>query len=288
MTGSLEWAPGACPGALPPPCRLPSRLRQRAPLEQAPGSQRRQVTSLGCSRRRSSRPRRLRRQSPASPVESRVRSKHRFRLRPRRLLPPPVASQPGGFTSMFQTPAAGPTPTPPAPPVSSKPGEFTSMFQAQTPAQGTPAPSAPPAPSEPGSFTRMFQSPASASPAPTPPPPQATSKPGEFTQFFQSSLGSAPYKESSPSATPHVASPPPAPPPGEYTRLFQMPAQQPGPTPAGSGATNVFVTPSAPSPQPAAPMESGPSEFTRMIQAPPPAEARPRRGPQGRGSRAGG
>ena len=70
------------------------------------------------------------------------------------------------------------------------------------------------------------------------------------------------------------------PPPGEYTRLFQMPAQQPGPTPAGSGATNVFVTPSAPSPPPAAPMETGPSEFTRMIQAPPPAEARPAEAPK--------
>jgi hypothetical protein len=59
-----------------------------------------------------------------------------------------------------------------------------------------------------------------------------------------------------------------------------MPAQQTGPTPAGSGATNVFVTPSVPSPPPAAPMESGPSEFTRMIQAPPPAEARPAEAPK--------
>jgi hypothetical protein len=54
-----------------------------------------------------------------------------------------------------------------------------------------------------------------------------------------------------------------------------MPAQQPSPTPAGSGATNVFVTPAFSSPQPAAPIEAGPSEFTRMIQAPPAAEARP-------------
>lgn len=194
---------------------------------------------------------------------------------------PPAVSQPGGFTSMFQTPAAGQTPSPPAPPVSSKPGEFTSMFHAQTPAPGTPSPSPPPVRSEPGSFTKMFQSPASASPAP-PSPPQATSKPGNFTQFFQSSLGSAPYEESKPSATPHVVSPPPAPPPGEYTRLFQTPAQQPGPTPAGSGATNVFVTPSVPSPQPAVPMEEGPSDFTRMIQArpQPPAEARPAEAPK--------
>ena len=59
-----------------------------------------------------------------------------------------------------------------------------------------------------------------------------------------------------------------------------MPAQQPGPTPAGSGATNVFVTPSAPSPQPAAPMEAGPSDFTRMIQTPPPAAAKPAEAPK--------
>jgi hypothetical protein len=194
---------------------------------------------------------------------------------------PPVASQPGGFTSMFQTPAAGQPPPPPAPPVSSKPGEFTGMFQAQTPAQGMPSASPPPVSSEPGTFTRMFQAPASASPAP-PPPPQATSKPGEFTQFFQSSLGSAPYEESRTPVTPHVVTPPAAPPPGEYTRLFQMPAQQPSSTPAGSGATNVFVTPPVHSPQPAVPIEEGPSDFTRMIQhqPQPPAEARPAEAPK--------
>ena len=191
--------------------------------------------------------------------------------------PAPVAAEPGDFTRMFQAPTQPSQPG--VPPVSSTPGEFTSMFQAATPAQGSPSPAPPPVHSEPGSFTRMFQSPASASPAPTP-PPQATSKPGEFTQFFQSSLGSAPYKESSPSATPPVASPAPAPPPGEYTRLFQMPAQATSPTPAGSGATNVFVTPPVPSPQPAVPIEEGPSEFTRMIQAPPATEAKPAEAPK--------
>jgi uncharacterized membrane protein len=59
-----------------------------------------------------------------------------------------------------------------------------------------------------------------------------------------------------------------------------MPAQQPGPTPAGSGATNVFVTPSAPLPQPAAPIQEGPSDFTRMIQAPPPPAAKPAEAPK--------
>jgi hypothetical protein len=61
-----------------------------------------------------------------------------------------------------------------------------------------------------------------------------------------------------------------------------MPAQQSSPTPAGSGATNVFVTPPVSSPQPAAPLEAGPSDFTRMIQQPPrpPAEARSAEAPK--------
>jgi hypothetical protein len=50
-----------------------------------------------------------------------------------------------------------------------------------------------------------------------------------------------------------------------------MPAQQPSATPVGSGATNVFVTPPAPLPHSTIPIEQGPSEFTRMIQPPPPA-----------------
>ena len=195
--------------------------------------------------------------------------------------PPPVSNQPGSFTSMFQAPSADQALPPAAPPVASKPGEFTGMFQAQTPAQGGPPPSPPPVSSAPGSFTRLFQAPGSASPAP-PQSPQATGKPGEFTQFFQSSLGSGPYQESKPSAAPPIAAPPAAPPPGEYTRLFQMPAQQPSSTPAGSGATNVFVTPPVSSPQPAIPIEAGPSDFTRMIQQPPqpPVEARSAEAPK--------
>jgi hypothetical protein len=61
-----------------------------------------------------------------------------------------------------------------------------------------------------------------------------------------------------------------------------MPAQQPSSTPAGSGATNVFVTPPVHSPQPAVPIEEGPSDFTRMIQhqPQPPAEARPAEAPK--------
>jgi hypothetical protein len=269
-----EAAPGdftpmfrpAAPEASPPPVRQPETVPEPEPIAPAPPA---------------AIPERPVEPAPAPVAAEPGDFTRMFQapIQPSQPGAPPVSSQPDGFTSMFQTPAGGQTPPLPAPPVSSKPGEFTSMFQAATPAQGSPSPAPPPVHSEPGSFTRMFQSPASASPAPTP-PPQATSKPGEFTQFFQSSLGSAPYKESSPSATPPVAGPAPAPPPGEYTRLFQMPAQPTSPTPAGSGATNVFVTPPVSSPQPAVPIEEGPSEFTRMIQAPPATEAKPAEAPK--------
>jgi hypothetical protein len=59
-----------------------------------------------------------------------------------------------------------------------------------------------------------------------------------------------------------------------------MPAQPTSPTPAGSGATNVFVMPPVPSPQPAVSIEEGPSEFTRMMQAPPATEAKPAEAPK--------
>ncbi len=176
------------------------------------------------------------------------------------------SQQPGGFTSMFQTPAAPPVPEPAPPLVSREPSEFTSMFQASPPAAGPMV--APPTPPAPGGFTKMFQAPEPVSSAPAK-APAAKSEPGEFTRYFQSASASVPFEEHRTTAPPqpYAAPPPAARPPGEYTRLFQMPAPAPGPAAPGSGATHVFVTPSVPSPQPQAPVQEGPSDFTRIIQA---------------------
>ena len=191
--------------------------------------------------------------------------------------PQPVSGEPGGFTAMFQTPAAAPGPPPPPPPVAREPGDFTRMFQASPPAA---TPSAPPAtPPEPGGFTKMFQAPQPVSPAPPETPP-AKSQPGEFTRYFQSSLGSGSLQETrmdAPPASPAAPGPAAAPQPGEYTRLFQTPAAPVPPAQPGSGATRAFVTPSYPAPPPQAPIEAGPSDFTRIIQSgyPPAVEPRP-------------
>ncbi len=198
--------------------------------------------------------------------------------------PPPAATgTPGEFTSMFRAPEAPPFPAPPPVAAAPEPGEFTRMFQASSPAAGPPA--QPPAAKEPGDFTRMFQASSPAAPAapvtpaarpaaPSPPPP--ASKPGEFTAYFQSPLASKPFEEQKLPAAPPPAAPA-APPPGEYTRLFQMAAPVSQPPAMGSGATNVFMTPSAAAPQPQAPVAEGPSDFTRIIQAsaPPAPEPRP-------------
>lgn len=173
-----------------------------------------------------------------------------------------------------------PPPSPARPSVAGEPGEFTRMFQApasaNVPVQAPPE-AAPPAVSQPGQFTQMFQAPAPPqSPAPAFPPaaarPPAAGEPDEFTRYFQSSLGSVPFEERGippPELKPAPPRPQAAPPPGEYTRLFQMPAAPAAPAPPGSGATQVFVTPTAAASPPPVHIQEGPSEFTRMIQTSP-------------------
>jgi hypothetical protein len=167
------------------------------------------------------------------------------------------SAEPGEFTRMFKS--AEPASTP------SQPGEFTAMFQMPVANSASAAPAAPSASAGPGVFTSVFQTPATANPV-TPQP--AVNKPGEFTQFFQSAMGPGLAQELNPPAA-QEPTPLQVPQPGEYTRLFQMPSNQPQVSPAGGGATGVFVTPSAQEARPSIPVEDGPSDFTRMVQAPP-------------------
>ena len=143
---------------------------------------------------------------------------------------------------MLQSPLAPTGPASQAPP----------MFPPSAPA-GSPLTSA-----EPGEFTKMLQSPM---PPPTgrpaAPPPQSMFPPstsggvreaGEFTRMLNS-----PFEAQGLAAQP-IAAPPPqrAQPSGEATRAFQAQQAQAG-----------------------APAQQGPSEFTKMFKAPPPAPPAP-------------
>jgi len=146
---------------------------------------------------------------------------------------------------MLQSPLAPAGPASQAPP----------MFPPSAPA------GFPPASSEPGEFTKMLQSPVPPAPSgrPMAPPPESMFPPqgsggvkeaGEFTRMLNS-----PFEAQGLAAQP-IAAPPPqrAQPSGEATRAFQV--QQ---APAQGGA----------------PAQEGPSEFTKMFKAPPPAPPAP-------------
>jgi hypothetical protein len=139
---------------------------------------------------------------------------------------------------MLQSPLAPTAPASQAPP----------MFPPSAPA-GSPLTGA-----EPGEFTKMLQSPIAPSPnRPSAPPPSmfppsspgGLREPGEFTRMLNS-----PGAPEGLVAQPLAAPPPRPQPTGEATRAFQ--AQQ-GQAQAG------------------APAQQGPSEFTKMFKAPPPA-----------------
>ena len=223
--------------------------------------------------------------------------------------PPPVASEPGEFTRLFQTgavPAAPPAAPSPVPPAIAKIPQPSTGPAAPIP-QG---PAAPPAGSSPGEFTRLFREPAAPMAEPTPPPPPpASSSPGDFTRMFQqSSMPSAPAPGDWPAPPPPPAeageftrlfqSPSPAAPPpesrsqgSEFTRFFQAPPPETEgpPLPAASGFPSAAGAPSAPPPRHAAPAGAtqafaipsvpqqgqmpdapqGPSEYTRMMAAAP-------------------
>ena len=214
--------------------------------------------------------------------------------------PPPAVPEPGEFTRILRStappavPPVAPSAPPQAPPQAApEPGEFTRMFQVQTPPPPTmpggaqypipgplPAPAQPPRSAAPGEFTRMMQSPLApeplrARPAATPPPSVS-----QFDRMMQAGqFGEAPPPEVRLSGS--AAPPPPARPmqaSDEFERMFErepepaeglaVPAPPPAPLPQGGAATGAFSRRSVP----AAPRETaGPSEFTQMFAARPPA-----------------
>ncbi len=209
--------------------------------------------------------------------------------------PAKPVTQPGQFTRILVSPSAPPVVLPnsrvqppaadakPPAPDQAQPGEFTRMFQAPTPAAPTAktppaAPSPSPSAAAPGEFTRMMQSPLAPEPLPSQPPAPPAKSASEFTRMMQAGqLTDAP-------AFPKPSAAPPASPslriPGEFTRMFAAEAQPSeslvapvapqAPLPQGGMATGAFSRRAA-SPPPSVP--SGPSEFTQMFKAPPPAAA---------------
>jgi hypothetical protein len=191
----------------------------------------------------------------------------------------------GEFTGLFQ--AAKPTPAP-----------VQAVAAPPTPLPYVPPPAYVPQPaaSEPsvgGEFTRMFQAPSAASytspAAPPSNPPSGASGGAEFTKYFENPLKPAPMG----SPQPMIELPPPPPPTGgpragEFTDIFGRPSappqsssggfsfdtpppQPPPPGPvfgANPTATGAFSAQPAWS-QPQAPpsFASGPSEYTKMMNA---------------------
>jgi hypothetical protein len=211
---------------------------------------------------------------------------------------------PGGFTQMFQTPAAPmgeptvkavppPVPLPKqpvAPPPESVPGGFTSMFQAPVSPAGEPTvksvpppapppkqPVAPPPEPVPGGFTSMFQAPVSPAGEPTAkavPPPAPEPVPGEFTRIFQAPaapMGEPTQKSTVSPASPKQPAPPPAQKtgPGEFTRFFQSSPAPSGTVPipkqpAGQGQFAQVFGGGASSPAP----HGSAGQFTRIFESP--------------------
>jgi hypothetical protein len=160
--------------------------------------------------------------------------------------PPPPPGQAGEFTRMFNAPAAAP---PQPPPRGNEPGEFTRYFESpmtpqplpSTPAQpyGQPKPAHDPfgAPAKPDLFSK--------------PAAPASGGPGEFTRIFGKAdmPGSMPPQTAQPPAggisatqsfsvggTPPAGARPGGGAAGDYTRMFESPAQQPQAAPAAPAA----------------------------------------------------
>jgi hypothetical protein len=200
--------------------------------------------------------------------------------------------------------------------INSTTGAFTGLFEAKKPTSApTTAPpvfSAPPPPPPPvantapepaaGEFTRMFQAPPGFQPPQTPPPPpKPPSEPSggvEFTKYFENPLRPAAMGSQQPS----FELPPPPPPPapqrgGDFTDVFGRPSaapaqgapggfsfDSPAPPPPGPvfgasapTATGAFsAQPAWSQPQAQQTFPTGPSEYTKMMNAAPnPAGAGP-------------
>jgi hypothetical protein len=215
---------------------------------------------------------------------------------------PPAMSSAGSFTSLFRTAGPG-SETPVAPPAevlfvpkqeaSLSDGSFTELFRAIDPATAAPAtpplvqksytPPAPPAPSQsPGSFTQMFAAPSSTPPsgaardwgqtpqaedkfaAPqyrsTTPLPADLPRPdaGSLTQLLRT-LDQSDVVPQRPSAAPPA-------PPGAFTSIYaarEPIANQPERLSSPPAAPSGGYGSAAQGPPP----ESGPSDFTRILQA---------------------
>ncbi len=201
-------------------------------------------------------------------------------------VPPVAPGRPSPFADMFEAPQAMPTgqmmssgaQQSPAPPVASEPGEFTRLFQtAAVPA----APPAAPAPPAVANIPQASLAPAAepkpqppatppASPLDSPPlpppvaaqpvPPPVASEPGEFTRLFQTAA--VPAAAPAASTPPAIANIPQAP---------LAPAAEPKPQPPVRPPASPPASPPLPPPvavQPVPPpVASEPGEFTRLFQA---------------------
>lgn len=204
--------------------------------------------------------------------------------------PPPQQNQPGTFTQLFGTlggaaaaPSAPPSLSPPAPnPSSASPGSFTQMLSLEQPsAPVEPVYREPVQPPDGGldyglPSTAPRASEGNRDPfasAPLPPPPEAAppSSSVGITRLIQ--MLDEPSKQPAPSRAPV---PPPAPraaEPGVWTQTFASLSMNSDPVstaPAADPAVPAFpafVPPPAANPQPTAAPPSGPSEFTRILDA---------------------
>lgn len=166
---------------------------------------------------------------------------------------PPVAPEPSGgeFTRMFQAPAAAPSyaPPPPAQPPPTQPTYSQAPY------------TQPSAPSGGAEFTKYFENPLKPAPMgspqpmiemPPPPPPTGGPRAGEFTDIFGRPSGPS---AGSPGGFSFDSPPPQPPPPGP---VF-------GASPSATGAFSAQPSWSQPQAQPT--FGSGPSEYTKMMNA---------------------
>ena len=204
--------------------------------------------------------------------------------------PPPPQNQPGSFTQLFGTmggaaapPSAPPPFSPPAPnPPSASPGSFTQMLSLeQRSAPVEPVyrePIQPPTggldysqPAPPPRASEANRDPFASSPLPPPPAAASQSSSVGITRLIQ--MLDEPSKQPEPSRAPTPIPPPRAAEPGVWTQTFASlnissdPVAPTPPAPPAAPAYPSFAPPLAASPQPAAPAPSGPSEFTRILDA---------------------
>lgn len=157
--------------------------------------------------------------------------------------------------------------------------QFLALFPTGERVQANPVETSPRAEeSEPGEFTRMFQAPAAAAPGPPALSSPAGSLPASSVSTPSSSASATPV-------TPPAAAGDKAQEPGEFTRMFQAPAQaaaQPAPgqakKPEGPGEFTRFFearspsspgsrNPAGPSAAPTGASPSKPGEFTQFFEA---------------------